>query len=201
MNYDKIDLSYLGLPKFKSTLKNTSMDKSKLPAEYMTQCQLEVIDFDYVKDDYIHRNKLPKFANSSDALFIDKKNNELFLIEFKNGIIDNLKNFKLKLKIYDSLLILLDIINENISYSRKHINFILVYNEQVTHQSSHYKLRKDEVAHSLALESIVSRTSKLAKLEYIQFDLGIFKELYFKDVYTYTSFEFQKYFVDIYAEV
>lgn len=198
MNYDKVDLSYLGLSKFKNTLKNTSMDKSKSPCEYMTQCQLEVIDFDRVKDDYIYINRLPKIANSSDALFIDEKSNELFLIEFKNGIIDNLKNFKLKLKIYDSLLILLDIANMNIRYSRQHINFILVYNEKVTHQSSHYRLKKDEVVQSPALEAIVSRASKLAKLEYIQFDLGIFKGLYFKNVYTYTSFEFQKYFVDIY---
>lgn len=53
----------------------------------------------------------------------------MIFIEFKNGIISQTVNYELRLKIYESLLILLDIINENISFSRKKISYILVYNE------------------------------------------------------------------------
>lgn len=188
------------LKKFTDTLKNTSKDKHDISEaeEYMTESKLEVINFDSVKSDYIKDLQLAENPKSNDTLFI-AKNDEMYFIEFKNGGIDIGRNFQLRIKIYDSLLILLDILNKNIGYSRKNITYILVYNKEKRHTSKWYKedkLEKEEVRGSHSRDLLVGRLSELAKVPYIQFDLEKYKKLYFKDVFTYSTIQFQRNFVE-----
>lgn len=112
----------------RSTLKETSKDDSN--TECMTESDIEVINFDKVKEDYV-KNLSAKGAASLDALVIYEDRIEL--IEFKNGcLVKREKENKLEYigkKIRDSLLLLCDILNKNISYTRNHVDFILIYNE------------------------------------------------------------------------
>lgn len=178
------------LEDFKNTLKEISLDKDN--KEYMTSSKLEAIDFDKVKNEYTSSLKLNEFPYSNDALFIDKENNMIF-IEFKNGEISQDVNYKLRLKIYESLLILLDIINENISFSREKISYILVYNEDKKHSSKFYDRTKRE-----GIESIKNKISSLAKEEIVRFDLKKYEDIYFKKVSTYNKKEFEKNFIKKY---
>ena len=180
----------INLENFKNTLENISLDK--INSQYMTNSKLEAIDFDEVKNEYINSLNLYKFPHSNDALFIDKENNMIF-IEFKNGIISQTVNYELRLKIYESLLILLDIINENISFSREKISYILVYNEDKKHSSKFYDKTKRE-----GIESIKNKISSLAKEEIVRFDLKQYEDIYFKKVSTYNKKEFEEKFIKKY---
>ena len=112
-----------------ATLKETSLDDGGSVAAYMTDSQIEVVDFDKVKDDYAGNLHLPIRPQSNDALHIALGSNDTF-IEFKNGSLRyEEKRKEVRRKVYDSVLMLTDIIGENISYTRKHLNYILVYNE------------------------------------------------------------------------
>lgn len=116
---------------YKITLKESSKDKhNKTNEEYMSQLEYEIINFDEIKNIYLSKlNPKPSDTPfSNDALF--NYNDEWYFIEFKNGTIDNLTNAEIKTKIYDSLLIFLDMIDKNIEYSRNKMNYILVFNEQ-----------------------------------------------------------------------
>ena len=68
-----------------TTLKETSEDKSN--AEYMTEAQIEVVNFDEVKAEYIMNLKLRNVPDSVDALFSDE-NGAVIFVEFKNGKIN-----------------------------------------------------------------------------------------------------------------
>lgn len=110
------------------TLKRISKDKNGVTVEYMTYSQVKAINFDKVKEEYAKAHSLSTHPKSNDALYVAKGETDVF-IEFKNGYIDNGKVKEIKEKIYDSLLLLNDIIDQNISYTRKHLNYILVYND------------------------------------------------------------------------
>ena len=118
------------------TLKATSYDEEH--DTYMVECTLSVCSFDKVKEWYVE-NRVPSSnpnPKSNDALYF--REDECFFIEFKNGRIDNRVNFELNKKIYDSLFILFDsdCVDKKgedvktISYTREHMNYILVYNEE-----------------------------------------------------------------------
>jgi hypothetical protein len=81
-----------------------------------------------VKDKYIEPLAVPETPKSSDALYV-APDGEMYLIEFKNGVMDMRKIFDVRLTIFDNLLMLTDIIHEGISYTRRNLNYILVYNE------------------------------------------------------------------------
>ena len=86
-------------------------------------------------------------------------------------------------KIRDSLLILFDLTKENISYSRKNIIFILVYNQSKNPLDSRQKINQ--------------HFSSKAGAEVIRFDLEKYQTLFFKEVHTYTEEEFEKYIENI----
>ena len=147
---------------------------------YMTSSNIEVIDFDKVKREYLNNLGLSEeCAKSVDAIIdyngiIDYKGN-VILIEFKNGKMKNEKK-AVKEKIKDSLLIFGDIIGKTISSIRNDTKFILVYNES--------KNSKIEIS-----KSVFNRAGE----EIIRFDLEKFKGLYFQEIHTYTEEEFEKY--------
>ncbi|WP_152607244.1 hypothetical protein [Terrisporobacter othiniensis] len=181
---------------FRETLSETSKDTAN--NEYMTNSNMNVINFDSYKEFYINKLNLPiiydsrntpqkRGIKSNDALFIN--NDEIYFIEFKNGSINDSNNgpFSLHTKLYDSLLILLDTIDENISFSRKNIKYILVFNETKKHKAKSFR--------SNSLNAISSRLADLSNKEIIHFDLHKFKDIYLNEVHTYTKSQFERNFV------
>ena len=172
-----------------STLKETSKDFHGEEEYYMTQSLLPAVDFDKVKDSYTSMLNTSDKPKSNDALFIDTEGKEIF-IEFKNGSIEN-KKFELRKKIYDSMLIYTDIIHEGISYTRQHVDYILVYNEEKN--GTDKEEVKINIQNSKSRDRIGKSLSKLGGKNYIKFGLEMFKNYCFKEVYTYTENEFAEF--------
>jgi hypothetical protein len=179
------------LSQFGEPLDQISVDINKPEAgtgddRYMTKIQKMVVNFDKLKLDFVKNMALTNMPLSCDALHYSSSNG-LFLIEFKNGIIEALKNYEIKVKIFESLLLLSEILNATIKFTRDHLTFILVYNENVQHGQKQFE--------DTGINSIQTRLFSLAKTRKIRFGLHRFKKLYFKEVYTYTKAEFNREFV------
>lgn len=172
-----------------STFKETSKDTdSELPI-YMTDSEIEVFNFDKVKECYIKGMKLSYTPCSIDALYIGK-DGQLYFVEFKNGVMKKDKVFNVYNKIYDSLLIFNDILCKNVSFCRENVNFILVYNESKNPNKS------NEINHGDSAKATISKYFYAkAHKKYVRFDLERFKTLYFRDVFTYTESEFNDIFL------
>ena len=175
------------------TLKRASKDEKGGHVEYITESQVDVINFDKVKEAYAREKGLKSHPKSNDALYIQSGDIDTF-IEFKNGYMEKGKGPELKEKIYDSLLILMDIIDENISYTREHLNYILVYNGGKNSDNENIN-PKTTMQDSPAREEISKSVFKLAKERKIRFGLDKFKGYCFKEVATYTKEEFEQEFV------
>ena len=129
----------------KTTLKETSLDSQKgSENKYVSESSLIVYNFDEeikskkihsVRDKYcndIHQLKLSEKMNACDAFYVDEQgNNERYLIEFKNSLLENIagKHTTIKEKMLGSLLLLTDITETNISSIREDTSFILVYSD------------------------------------------------------------------------
>lgn len=185
---------------FFSTLRETSKDTTKAESDasrYMTKSEMVVINFDAVKDFYVKELAVPEVPKSNDA-FVIVSDDDAYFIEFKNGEIDISKNYQIKVKIYDSLLLLLDMIEKNISFSREHLHYILVYNEDILHSSPQFnkeEFDKVKMQFSPHRDKIVKKINRLAGKKYIQFGLKKFERLYFKSVDTYTKQQFEQLFI------
>jgi len=173
------------------SLKETSKDNHAGTDDYMTDSMLPVVNFDMVKNEYIKGLKIPEAPKSNDAFYVNG-NGDMYFIEFKSGRMDNNKIYGVRQKIYDSLLILTDIINVGISYTRQNLNYILVYNEL---KNPLEETEKQELQTSPSRTKIGNWVAKKAKKELIRFRLERFKNLYFKNVCTYTEEEFEASFV------
>lgn len=176
---------------FKKTLKGCSNDNKN--KDYMTESELEAINFDRIKEKYAGQLGLDKgIVRSTDALLKCNGTGLLYFIEFKNGklvrnsiskdkiVDDPIKVAEIKEKVRDSLLIYNDITHSNISYTRNNAVFILVYNEQ-----------KNDRGNSLNL--IHNNIMRRAKKEEIRFQLACFEKIYFKEVHTYTESQFTEF--------
>lgn len=161
------------------SFKEASMDDSdKNNIQYMTESAMDVVSFDAVKTQYTNALGLSEEnAKSVDALMTTP--DCLVLVEFKNGKMKTEKSNVIN-KVRDSLLILCDIIEKSISYTRKNMKFILVYNESKNCSSRN---------------RIAKHFSHKANEPFISFGMETFKEIYFKEVYTYTELEFEQYLV------
>lgn len=163
-----------------TTLRKTSKDKNhKDNIDFMTQSRLSVINFDAVAREYAKIHHLKVLPTSNDAVFIDC--DKIIFIEFKNGIMSKEERIKLKEKIYDSVLMLLDILDQKINYSREHIQYILVYNSEKNSRVS-----------------IGKAIAKMAGKHFVELGLDKFKGFCAQDVYTYTKEEFEQEFVNVY---
>ena len=164
----------------KTTLKETSKsDPDGENVVYMTNSQIEVVDFDSVKKEYctpLHLNEQPL---SNDALHMSE-NGKLTFIEFKNGFIDV---FTLRRKCFDSLLIFTGIVDRGTCYTREHMDYILVYNPEKR------TISKDKFSRQMM---------KKGGLEFVKGGLDYFRGYCFKNVYTYTPEEFEEKFVKVY---
>jgi hypothetical protein len=151
---------------------------------YMTNSELSVVDFDAVKNKYIKKLSLREPPKSSDAFYVDNCG-EMYLIEFKSGQVRDVW-----LKICNSLLILTDILNKGISYTRQNLCYILVYNE-----TKNPSVEECELQDSQSRTSIGRYVSEKAGKRFIRFSLERFEKLYFKAVFTATEDEFENRFV------
>lgn len=172
-----------------ATLKETSWDKDGENPGYMTDSEIHVINFDKVKKSYIKDMGLSCTPCSNDALYIGE-DEKAYFIEFKNGLVDNKTVYNIYNKIYDSLLIFNDIIQENISFCRENVNFILVYNE-----GRNLRNEKETNYGDSSKAKISKHFYAKAKRKYVRFGLERFEKLYFQDVFTYTEKEFENNFL------
>ncbi|OUQ54216.1 hypothetical protein B5E58_13135 [Tyzzerella sp. An114] len=173
-----------------STLKETSFDKDN--NTYMTEYDIPVIDFDGVKDDYIENLKLTEIPKSNDAL-LKLAEDKFVFIEFKNG---SVKPFNVRRKIYDSTLIFTDILNIGISYMRKNVEYILVYNESKNKDSIQEDKRKN-ITTPTSFNTIAKTITSYSGDNYVAFGLKDFENYCFKKVYTLTEKEFEEYLKSI----
>jgi len=179
------------LKNFSDTLKNTSIDTSdEDKPEYMTECKKLVVNVDKFKNYFIKNMSLTEVPKSCDALYMASQN-QLFIIEFKNGIINAKKNYEINRKIFESLLMLSEKFSETINFMRKNMYFILVYNENVKHEKEPFE--------NTGVKIVSGYIDKLSHTRLIRFGLHRFKKLYFKDVYTYSKSEFETEFVSKYC--
>ena len=174
IQYDKIDIFTDNISTFKETSKDS--DSASDTVFYMTDSKIEV-NFDDVKDQYIKGMKLSKTPCSTDALFVN--NEQIYFVEFKNGKISNHEIYSIYNKIYDTLLIFNDITDCNISYCRKNVKFILVYNENKNYKTA-----------------INAHFAKKSGSKQPRFNLGQFEKIYFQKVCTYTEKEFEKFLTE-----
>ena len=172
-----------------STFKETSHDTDGRCPGYMTESEIEVINFDKVKEDYVRGMKLSKMPCSNDALYIDK-DKKIFFVEFKNGQMQNGKIYNVYNKIYDNLLMFNDIVKENISFCRQNVYFVLVYNEEKNSGLEGEKKQED------SSKAVISKLiHNKANKKFVRFGLEQFEKLYFKEVFTYTESEFEERFL------
>ncbi len=177
-----------------STLKETSIDDhDKTNIKYMTDSKKEAINFDDVKREYVKGLSLSEEPKSNDALFVNK-NNDLVFVEFKGGFMDNSKKFAVRKKIYDSIIILTDIMNIGVSQLKNNMEYILVYNEEVNKSEKDVSEKKKSfVQPSSSFDDIAKGISAMAKTEYVCFGIKIFENYCFRKVHTYTEDEFKNY--------
>ncbi len=189
-----IDLSKYSQLNHFATFKETSLDKhDNGTASYMTESLKSVINFDAVKDEYIKSLKVSDVPKSNDALFDDGYGNIVF-VEFKNGYMDKTKQFAVRKKIYDSTLIFTDILSIGISYMRKCVEYILVYNKTANGKNPEIINEKSKyVQYSSSYDSFAKGLSALAEEEYVYFGVKIFENYCFKKVHTYNEEEFNNY--------
>lgn len=176
-----------------STLKDTSIDfHDQDNIQYMTNSERKAVNFDDVKGEYIEKLSLVEVPKSNDALFMTRYNMLIF-VEFKNGFMDGKKKFDVRKKIYDSVIILTDILDSGISKQRDQLEYILVYNEDVNKGEADVLKKASYVQPSKAYDALAKTIFGMAKKEYVCFNIDIFKNYCFKDVHTYTEKEFEEY--------
>lgn len=186
---------------FRSTMKETSMPNSKI---VFIDSDIEVIDFDKVKND-INKN-----LKSNDALII-KQNNQWIFIEFKSGLIREDVERECVIKIYDTVLLSIDIafnnaieyIKENpLQFFRRKCDYYLVYSsknepyneEYMTDETRRYLNSVGYFQKNKSRKGIAEHIAKKAKENYILFGLHKFKGYLFKDVYTMDENAFKEKF-------
>lgn len=175
---------------YTTTLKEISFDRQN--NEYMTESELEVINFDCVKEMFSKNldNQTDRTLCSNDGLFcID---NLEYMIEFKNGRIKNDTIHKLFWKNFDSILIYLHYKSDSIEKIKDSLNYILVYNED---KNYNHKGTDTEISSSNSRTEIGNTLAKKSGDTFIKFGLGYFKNYIFKNVYTVTKAEFEERFV------
>lgn len=157
--------------KFIYTLKKTSQYEKEINGKkykkYMTDSQLEVVNFDRFKGWYLsnlHKTGYPTGYDlkSVDALYIPNAD-VLIFIEFKSG---NVNESDIRKKVSDSVIIYLDYKDEKLSNFRKNSKFILVVSE-------------DSREH---LASIFDNKGGANKKQNTKSDYRNFKGFYFSDV-------------------
>lgn len=175
--------NYKLLKSSRKTLKAISYDSAN--KQFLSNSNFYVIDFDNVKDNYQFANSDYKSTElrSNDALLVlNRKQSRFIFIEFKNGDIStHLKKEEIRSKISESLLILNDMLDTNLTFDRKAINYILVYNKN--------KNIKFETQRNSYTSKIANLLANYANESFIIDGFAKYK-LFFHDVKTINEEEF-----------
>ena len=166
------------------TLHDISSDNAN--SEYMTESTFPAVDFDGAKDSYsLKCGGSTRGCRSNDALVILEPGKQNFIfIEFKNGCISSSRELeKIRSKIAESLLIFNDMLGENLSFDREHINYILVYN-----QSKNSSFEQDRGSY---LTKMVTILGKYSKMDYLIKGFDHYR-LFFNKVQTLNEIEFKE---------
>lgn len=113
------------LEKFKEKI----TEVSKSDKENFIESDIEIINFDKVKEVYCNERKLNEVPSSNDGLYISKDKKVIF-IEFKNAKAEVIKEYDLGKKNYDSVCILSDILDISIRELRRRTKYVLVYSSE-----------------------------------------------------------------------
>nr|WP_297283618.1 hypothetical protein [uncultured Agathobaculum sp.] len=172
----------------RKTLRETSKDDSNPnDIQYMTSSETEVVNFDLVKRHYVNKlNLSEEVATSVDAIALLEDG--ILFIEFKNGKVNNRE---IKDKARDSLLIFLEIIGENIAFSRSNVDFVVVYNLEKNPLPR--QVQKGKLQETPSRVVIADRIMAKANKEFICFDLERYEKLYFRNIHTYSKERFEEY--------
>ncbi len=181
-----------------TTLKKTSYDSEK--DTYMTEKCFPVVNFDLVKNIYRENRNLVE-ANtpkSCDALY-ENRYGHLFFIEFKNSSNrKTLNSSDLKIKAYNSMIILCDILDKKFSELSENVSFLVVYNDKESNQKQ--SPRKNVIPLAPAFDRLATQiTQKSEEQRLVKFKLGSLKTFCFKDVSTFTQEEFEEYTVKLHG--
>lgn len=158
----------------------------------------EVYNFDKLTELVAEKFRKNKKTKSADAFFVNKKD-EFYLIEFKNTPKNHMPRNELFYKAYDSILPIQLLFGDglNIGELCKKLTYIVVYNNNV-HLS-----RKCTENPSASFEAFGAEMAKLAKVDKnieIYFGLEIYKDVFFKNIYTIDKEDFiQNYEPDIFG--
>ena len=166
----------------RASLKKISVDESKNPNVYLSECKTKVIDFDEVKKVYLkNRGMLEGDSMSVDALYM-LPSGLLCMVEFKNGDFSSADIIE---KAMSSVLIFNDITEKNIKFTRDNMIFVLVYNSEVKRPNPRQKAACGK--------------AKLAKRKYSIFGLEHLNGFCFNDVVEIekTEFDNSEYVKDI----
>lgn len=176
-----------------STLKEASANRpGHGQVSYMTESDLPVINFDQVMADYARRFHVDTPA-SNDALL--QVGDTCYFLEFKDG---NMRSeiHGVKRKIFESLLVLGDMLGKTISFSRAHMVYVLVYNQEKSERFIHPQMGKDEYRPSPSHLKIMDCMGNLAKTPPDVFGLRRqFKGIYFNEVYSCSKEDFNDSFI------
>lgn len=172
----------------RESLRETSKDDSDPnDIQYMASSETEVVNFDLVKRRYVNGFGLSEDAITSVDAIVPLEDRVLF-VEFKNGQVNN-RNIKDKAR--DSLLVFLEIIGENIAFSRSNIDFIVVYNLEKNPLPR--QVQKGQLQETPSRVSIADHFMGKAGKEFIRFDLERYERLYYRNIHTYSKEKFEEY--------
>lgn len=147
---------------------------------YMTEFENIIINGDKLKNKYVSKYHFPAKPSSVDAIY-KFKNDNIYLIEFKNGSIEKIEIYK---KAYDTFIILLDLeIIENINFSRNKVFYILVYKEDTSN------INQANIENEIEAKAGIYKNKDL-------FRIGSFEEYLFKEAFACSKENFDKYIVN-----
>jgi len=160
------------------TLQEASTPNSvedEIRKESVTNSTIIAINFDNVTS--VYAKKLGKVPTSSDVLY-QHKGKDIYFVEFKSSKPTGQIREELKLKATESLLTFMELTKTDRDYARNHMTFVVVFREQEKSERERH--------HNMQLKRGKQPATKGLKL-------GRLKGMYFKDVLTQSSNEFEDY--------
>lgn len=176
---------------FSDSFFKNAIDTFEKASDCMVSYNDNVIDFDKVKIAYCEKYGSSQEASQSVDVLVHNKNNNIVFIEFKNGKLNGkYKKSRLKSKLRDSILIFNEINRLDLSFTRKNMEYILVYNYEKNKNS----VEEQQKSANEGLRTIQQTLAKKARQEFVYFGLELLKNVFVLDVHTYTKEEFDKYY-------
>lgn len=169
----------LDYKRFQKTLAEVSKDDN---GSSLIENEKEVFDFDEITEVLAKQYRAGKPQCSCDALHI-KDEEHIYLIEFKNARSSHVPKKSLKLKAYDSIMTLQCVFCPEISLNeiKEKVYFIFVYNNEC----NELELKNEE------FDKLKNKLKKLTSgNQPILFGLEIYKDMFYKDVFTIDKEQF-----------